>query len=144
MKPEKVEGKAAKAHQRPLHKLVSKLTGEKFDKGYEIPFETTFEAYETIDEIKQANDMPSDSEVVAYRNTQRRNNARTIRMNEVIAEQVVKPSLDEDVEMQLTLIYTGLRGAKKSHEEAKSMAAANLGLDGWPEDVDEPSYTPKK
>lgn len=92
-----------------------------------VNYEGTFEAYETASEVRAANDMPSDDEVVSFRNTQRRNNQRQKLMQEALDKAgIVKPTLENSEELRYKNIYDALIAAGKSETEAETIAKAAL------------------
>jgi len=115
MKPEKLEGKMDKAYGQDLPKSLT-YSGE-------------FQVYENIGEVKSANDMPSDEEVVNFRNTQRRNNARQKFMQEALdTAGIKKPTLETSEELRIKNIVDSLVASGKSAEEATTIAKAALGI----------------
>lgn len=99
-----------------------------------ISFSGSFNAYTDIGEVRAANDFPSDKEIVDFRNAQRKatevQKARTAALD---AAGIIKPTLENDAQLRLRGMYKILRAAGKSHDEARSMAAANLNEE-WADD----------
>jgi hypothetical protein len=92
-----------------------------------INYEGEFQAYETKAEIVSANDMLSDDEVVAARNSQRRAAARQRLMQAALdAAGIKKPTLETSAELRYKNIYDALVAAGKSASEAESIAKAAL------------------
>lgn len=117
MKTEKLEGVIETAYGTKLATAI-KYSGE-------------FETYEGAAEVKAANDLPSDEEVVAMRNTQRRNNARQKFMQAALdAAGIQKPTLDNSEAMRIKNIVDSLTSGPqpKTVEEATAIARAALGL----------------
>lgn len=99
------------------------------------------EVYETFAELVAAKDEPSNDEIVAFRNTQRKNNRRQGLMQESLEaaskafleaggdkdkNPYVKPTLETSPALRYKVIYDALIAAKKSHEEADATAKAAL------------------
>lgn len=104
--------------------------------GKTITYEGEFDAYENATEVRTANDMPSDDEVVTYRNGQRKAAANQARRLEVFNEMgIQKPTLENDVLLQLTTIYKTLVAAKKTPAEARQLAMTTLNVEAWPEEL---------
>jgi hypothetical protein len=115
MKTEKISGTMEKAYGSNL--------------PTPIPYEGTFETYETVSEVRSANDMPNDEEVVTIRNQQRRNNARQKFMQAALdAAGVKKPTLDTSLELRVKNIVDSLVANGKSKEKALEIAFAALDL----------------
>src|SRR5262249_6554957 len=106
-----------------------------------VKYSGSFDAYEKVDEVKSANDMPSDDEVVSFRNTQKRNNKRQQLMSDAlesaakaftaangdkVTNPYVKPTLESSADLRYKTIYDALIAAGKSPEEAKNTAEAAL------------------
>jgi|SRR6187399_125025 len=95
-----------------------------------INFEYSFDAFENVTEMRAANEFPKDSEVLDMVNTKRKGAAlsaqRTLTLK---ANNIEKPTLENDPQEQLKTIYLGLRAAKKSHEEARATASAVTGIE---------------
>lgn len=120
MKPETIKGTMEKAYGSALPKP--------------IPYEGTFDVYENVQEVRSANDMPNDEEVVTIRNQQRRNNARQKFMQAALdAADIKKPTLESSVELRLKNIVDSLVANGKSREKALEIAYA--ALDITPEQV---------
>ena len=82
---------------------IGSFLGEKLPK--ELKFAGTYEAYESYEEVKTANDLPTNDEVVDYRNTQRKNNARQKTMQDTLTENgYVKPDPNNPVVVAQTMI----------------------------------------
>lgn len=94
-----------------------------------LKFEGEFQAYETVDEIRNQGDYPKDAEIVSFRNTQRKAAARQAAFNATLeAAGFEKPTLENDEQLQLRSMYKVLVAAKKSHEEARAIASTTLGI----------------
>lgn len=104
---------------------IESAYGSKLPKS--VSYSGSFEAYENVGEVKSANDMPSDDEVVSFRNTQRRNNRRQKLMQDALdAAGIVRPTLETSEELRYKTIYDALLAAGKSPEEAANTAKAAL------------------
>ncbi len=115
----------AKMKTEKLTGTIESAYGKKLDKP--VNYEGTFEAYENVGEVRSANDMPSDDEVVSFRNTQKRNNTRQRLMQEALDKAgIVKPTLENSEELRYKNIYDALIAAGKSVTEAESIAKAAL------------------
>lgn len=123
MKTEKLEGTIESAFGSKLPQALS--------------YAGSFEAYENSSEVRAANDMPSDDEVVSFRNTQRRNNKRQALMTDALeaaakawtgtgTNPYVKPTLETSEDLRFKVIYDALIAAGKSAEEATNTAKAAL------------------
>lgn len=116
MKTETLKGTIESAYG---NKLASALT-----------YTGTFEVYENIGEVQSANDMPSHDEVISFRNTQRRNNARQKFMQEALDKAgIVKPTLETSVDLRVKNIVDSLVASGKSVEDATATAKQLLGID---------------
>lgn len=92
-----------------------------------LKFEGQFEAYTSIDELKTANDMPSNDEIVKFVNDKRKANARQKSMQAALdAAGIAKPTL-EDPKVQFTQMVKILVTSGKSDAEARAIASAALG-----------------
>lgn len=113
MKTETISGKMEKAYGQDL--------------ATPINYEGTFTTYENSDEVKSANDMPNDDEVVNFRNQQRRNNARQKFMQEALDKAgIKKPTLETSEELRIKNIVDSLVAAGKSPEQALEIAKMAL------------------
>lgn len=91
-----------------------------------IPVSGSYEAFETADEVRSAQEWPSDAEVVTYVNNVRKQNARAKATTEALtAAGINKPTLD-DAEFRLSEMIKILVKAGKSQEQAEQIARANL------------------
>lgn len=115
MKTETIKGTMEKAYGSPL--------------AQPIPYEGTFDVYENIGEVRSANDMPNDEEVVTIRNQQKRNNARQKFMQAALdAAGIKKPTLESSLELRLKNIVDSLVANGKSREKALEIAYAALDI----------------
>jgi hypothetical protein len=93
-----------------------------------ITYSGSFEVYENSQEVKSANDMPNDEEVVNFRNQQRRNNARQKFMQDALDKAgVVKPTLETSEELRIKNIVDSLVATGKTPEKAREIALMALG-----------------
>jgi hypothetical protein len=87
MKTEKFSGSVSSAYGEP----IALQDGSK-----EVKFNGSFQAYETADEIRAANDWPSDSDVVSYVNAKRKASARAKATESALeAVGISKPDLSD-------------------------------------------------
>lgn len=99
-----------------------------------VPYSGQFTAYETIEEVRAANDYPSDKEVIKFRNDQRKANERQKTINTFMANAgYEKSTLENDPQMRLKQLYKVFIADKKSHDEARALAAQILNLK-WDDD----------
>lgn len=78
MKPEKFKGEVASAYGNQLPTAVK--------------FEGEYQAFENYDELKTANELPSNDEVLQFVNAKRKNNARQKSMTDALeAAGISKP-----------------------------------------------------
>ncbi len=104
---------------------IESAYGKKLDAP--VKYSGTFEAYENVGEVRSASDMPSDDEVVSFRNTQKRNNTRQRLMQEALDKAgIVKPTFENSEELRYKNIYDALIAAGKSVTEAETIARAAL------------------
>jgi hypothetical protein len=103
----------------------------------EIPYEGSFTAYENINEVRSANDMPSDATVIKWRNQERKSKARQASLTAALdAAGIVKPTIENDEQLRLRDMFKVLMSSKKYTEDAaRELAATTLGLT-WDEDED--------
>lgn len=114
MQTEKFSGTMESAYGKTL---PSKLT-----------FSGTYEAFQNLQEVKDANEHPSDDEIVSFVNSKRKAAARQKAMNEALtAAGIEKPTL-EDPQVQLATIIKALRAAGRSEAEATALAESTLGV----------------
>jgi hypothetical protein len=95
-----------------------------------IKYAGTFEAYESFSEVVSANDLLKEKEVVDFRNTQKKANARQKALQAALdAAGIVKPTLENDDQLKLKKMYEIFIAAKNTHDEARTKAAAALNLE---------------
>lgn len=99
-----------------------------------IAYEFSYQAYQNIDEVKAANDLLTDEEVVKVRNTERLSNARQKALQAALdAAGIVKPTIENDEQLRLREMFKVLMASKKySEEQARALAATTLGIE-WAE-----------
>jgi len=110
---------------------------------YTLEYAGKTEVYETAAEVKAANDIPNDEEILKFRNSQRINNARQKLMAERLEAEAkvfeakngkeiknpfVAPTLATDENLRIKNIVDSLVAAGKSAEEALVIAKAALGI----------------
>lgn len=118
------------------NKTETSKTETAYGKKLETPitYEYTWKAYENIDEVKSANDLLTDEEVVKFRNDQRQTNARQKAYAAALtAAGIQKPTLDTDEQLRLREMFKVLMSSKKYTEEAaRELASNTLGI-AWAE-----------
>jgi hypothetical protein len=98
-----------------------------------ISYEFTFEAYENIGEMRAANDMLSDDEVVDAKNRVRKNSARNRAQAAALeAAGIEKPTLENSPRLRLLTIHKSLVAGGKTDTEAREIASMITGV-AWPE-----------
>lgn len=114
MKPTSFTGTMENAYGRPLPSPIK--------------FEGSFDAYETLDEVRSKNEFPSDKEILDFVNAKEKANARQKSMNAALeAAGIVKPTL-EDPQVQLLQMIKILKAAGRSDEDATTLAETTLGV----------------
>lgn len=102
--------------------------GKKLDTP--VKYSGTFEKYESINEVRNANDMLKDDEVVKVRNAERKSTARQAALTAALdLAGIVKPTIENDEQLRLVKMYDILIAAKKSDAEARAIASATLGIE---------------
>lgn len=92
-----------------------------------LKFDGTYDAYESVEEIKSKNDYPSDDEIVAFKNNQRKANARQKAMQAALdAAGYEKPTLENDRALQVRTLVKVFLAAGKSEAEATALAESTL------------------
>lgn len=121
MKRETVNGEMATAFGKPVTSYEG-VTGP-------VKYSTEVELFESFDELKAANALPSNDDLVDMVNARRKNNARQAAMAKALTDAgIQKPTLETSEELRYKNIYDALRAAKKSHEEADAIARSSLGI----------------
>jgi len=107
--------------------VIENAYGKKLDSP--IKYEGEYQGFESYEEAQKANELPTNTEIVDFLNTRRKANARQKSMQAALdAAGIVKPTLENDPQLQLKSIYNALVAAKKTHEEARQIASATLGV----------------
>lgn len=129
MKTLTVKGTTEKAHGKKLTDLMLK-DGTQNTVG-SLKFEGTYEAYENYAEVVAANDLPSNEDVVKFRNATRKINARSKALTTALDNAgIVKPTLENDDQLKLQTmfdVFMSIKGTTK--EEAREKASAALGIE---------------
>jgi len=95
-----------------------------------VSYSFSWENYSDHAEVVAAKDELSQDEVVKVRNQERKAKARQAALTAALdAAGIVKPNLENDPQFRLAQMYKILIAAKKSHQEARELAAATLGLE---------------
>ena len=121
------DGNIENAYGRPLKDL-------KFKPGSTpvlvIPFIGEYEHIRTYDAIP-AKELPDKEDTLAYVNQARKANARQKAMQKALDDAgVVKPTMEEDVTLQLKSMVAGMVASKKYNEEsATKLAKQILGIE---------------
>ena len=93
-----------------------------------LSFAGEFQAYETVEELREKNEYPKDTEIVAFVNAKEKANARQKSMNEALtAAGIQKPTM-EDPQVQLATMIKVLVASGRSEDDARSLAETTLGV----------------
>ena len=97
------------------------------------PFEYTFEhtVYANLDEVRAKGEYPSDKEVLGFVNAREKANKRAgAFQKELDARGIKKPTLEDNVDLQISTIVKVLMASGKVTDEAAAtqQARAMLGL----------------
>ena len=122
MQTEKFEGTIEQAYGKAVSPAVN--------------FEGDYTKYENIDEIRTANDFPSNDDVVNFVNAKRKANARQKAMQAALdAAGYEKPTLENDEDLQVKTIVKALLARKNAdgtpvhtQDSAEKAAKATLGI----------------
>ena len=98
-----------------------------------VPYSGSFDAYENVGEIRSANDWPSDDEILALRNSERKAKAISkARVDALDAAGYKKPEANDPVQVFAAQVKT-LKLAGKSEAKAIALATEILGYnaDGY-------------
>lgn len=99
-----------------------------------IKYDGKFQAFETMEEIRNVGEFPSDTEIITFVNAKRKAAARSKALTAALeGAGYEKPTMETDVLMQLKTLYKVYIAAKKPEDEARKLAASTLGVE-WPED----------
>ena len=94
-----------------------------------VKFEGTFDAFESIEEVRAKNEFPSDDEVVNFVNNRRKANARQKSMADALeAAGIEKPTLENDKDLQLKTLIKTLVASGKTETDATQVAKSLLGI----------------
>lgn len=99
-----------------------------------VTYSYGWQNYENIGEVKSANDMLTDDEVVRVRNNERQLRARQQALTAALdAAGVVKPTIENDEQLRLREMFKVLMASKKYTEDAaRELASNTLGIE-WAE-----------
>jgi len=92
-----------------------------------VAFEGSYEAYESYDELKAANAIPSNDEILAFVNAQRKANERAKATNEALEKAGIEKPKADDPQVVLRNMIKQLVLAKKDPETARELAENLLG-----------------
>lgn len=113
MKTETFSGKVETAYGQTLSKA--------------IPVSGTYEAFESIEEVRAKNEYPSDKDVLNFVNSRAKQNARAAATTAALeAAGIAKPTL-ESPEFRLKEMVKVLVASGKSEAEAEQIAKTVLG-----------------
>jgi len=119
MTKETFEAKAEKAHGKLLPSP--------------IVFQVTVEKYDGIEEVRAANDYPSDADVVDFLNAARKAAATTAARTAALeAAGIVKPTRDNDPQVRLKEMAALFKSNGMTMDAARSAASTALGIE-WEE-----------
>jgi hypothetical protein len=106
--------------------------GQKLDTP--IAYDYKWTAYANIDEVRAANDVLTDDEVVKVRNVERQNNARQKALQAALdLAGIVKPTIENDEQLRLREMFKVLMASKRyTDEAARELASNTLGI-AWAE-----------
>jgi hypothetical protein len=93
-----------------------------------VKFEGSYEAYENIDEIKAANDMPNNDEIVSFVNARRKANKRQQAMTAALDAAGIQKPTDENPEVALKNMVKILKAQGKTDAQAEQIAKSVLGI----------------
>lgn len=119
MKTEKFNGTIEQAYGKTLETPIS--------------YEAEYNLFESPAEMKSANEWPSDTDIVKFKNAQSKANARQkATVAALDAAGIIKPTLENDEQLRLREMSKILIAAGKSESEARALASATLGIE-WAE-----------
>jgi hypothetical protein len=137
----------------PCHKFWGKPLSElALKEGIPAPklpleYSGSWQKYESIEEVRERNDYPSDEEVVKFRNAQKKANAKSkAQAAAVVAAGFIQPTTENDPQMRLEemadLFYknipAALRDADPDAARAQARKSASDALQiAWADDDDE-------
>ncbi len=126
MKTTKFDGTIESAYGR-------KLEQNKFEEGKSpvssIKYSSAFEEVENLAEVPE-DEKPNDKDLLALVNNTRKANARQKAIQDALTSAgVIKPTLEDDVELQIAGMVKSLVASKKYNEEqARQLAKQMLGV----------------
>lgn len=114
-------GKIENAHKRAL-------SSYKNAEGVNLPafvnYDAEFDAFETLEDVKAAGEMPNEQDMVDTANEKRKAAARAKKIAETLtALGVVKPNLENDPQERLRRTYDILIKNGETHEAARQIAS---------------------
>jgi len=96
-------------------------------------FQVTVEKYDGIEEVRAANDYPSDADVVDFLNAARKAAATTAARTAALeAAGIVKPTRDNDPQVRLKEMAALFKSNGMTMDAARSAASTALGIE-WEE-----------
>lgn len=106
--------------------IMENAYGNKLPKP--LAFEGQYEAFETLEQVPDS-EKPSEDELLNFVNNKRKANARQKSMNDVLtANNIVKPTLADSPELQIsTMAKVLLASGKYTQEQAEQIAKQTLG-----------------
>lgn len=88
-----------------------------------LKFNGSYEAFTSIEELREKNEYPKDDEIVSFVNARRKANERQKVMNAALeAAGYEKPTLENDKGLQFRTMVKTLIAGGKSEDEAKAIA----------------------
>ena len=101
--------------------------GKTFDTP--LPYSGEYLVYETAEEIKAANDWPSDGDIVEYRNTQRKLAARNKALNQALDDAgIEKQTIENSETLRLSGMVKILVASGMTEDEATNVAKTTLNI----------------
>jgi len=98
-----------------------------------LPYDAEVENFDSIEELKAANEFPKDSEIVNFVNAKRKAAARNKAMQAAVdAAGIKKPTLENDPQLRLKTVYKSLVAGGLSDAEARTVASTATGVE-WAE-----------
>jgi hypothetical protein len=129
MKKLTVKGKTEQAYGKKLTDLLLKDGTQNTVSS--LNFEGVYDAYETYQEIADANDLPSNDEILKFRNATRKTNERSKALKLALDNAgIVEPTLENDDQVKLKTMYDVFMSMKgTTPEEAREKASAAIGIE---------------
>lgn len=94
-----------------------------------IPYEFSYEAYETFEDAAKANALLSNKEHLNAVNNKEKAAARSKKVQEILdAKGYKKPTLENNPDLQLKTLVSVLVAAGRSEEDAMQVAKMTLGI----------------